>query len=101
MFAEDASQALFGRAITQTLLLHANTFNAEVLDTVLTRLEARGYRFVTLDEAMADQAYATPDTLLTTYGPTWLWRWAHALNVRLDGCGDPDVPAWVMEAYRR
>lgn len=101
MFAESASRTLFGRGIPQTLLLHANTLNADVLDTLLSRFEGRGYRFIALDDAMADAAYATPDTMVTASGPTWIWRWATTLKVRLNGKEDPEVPAWVMEAYRR
>ena len=100
-FAESASQTLFGRSIPQTLLLHSNTLNADRLDTLLTRFEDRGYRFITLDEAMADAAYATPDTMVTASGPTWLWRWATTRKVRLNAKDDPEVPQWVMDAYRR
>jgi peptidoglycan/xylan/chitin deacetylase (PgdA/CDA1 family) len=100
-FAEKASVTLFSRNIPQTLLLHANTLNAELLDTLLSRLEFRGYRFITLETAMADAAYATPDTTVSAYGPTWLWRWARTLNVRLDAKDDPEVPAWVLDANRR
>jgi peptidoglycan/xylan/chitin deacetylase (PgdA/CDA1 family) len=100
-FAENASMTLFARNIPQTLLLHANTLNAELLDTLLSRLETRGYRFITLEAAMADAAYATPDTAVSPRGPTWLWRWARTLNVRLNPKEDPEVPAWVMQAYGR
>lgn len=100
-FAENASVRLFGRSIPQTLLLHANSINAELLDTLLVRLEVRGYRFITLKDAMADAAYATPDVMVTNHGPTWLWRWARTLKVRLDAKDDPEVPAWVLDAYRR
>ena len=100
-FAENASQTLFGRRIPQTLLLHANALNAELLDTLLSRFEARGYRFITLDEAVTDAAYATPDTMVTASGPTWLWRWATTRKVRLNAKDDPEVPQWVMDAYRR
>jgi len=44
---------------------------------------------------------ATPDTTVTASGPTWLWRWATTRKVRLDAKEDPEVPAWVMAAYRR
>ena len=100
-FAEGASRELFKRDIPQTLLLHANVLTAASLETMVSRFEARGYRFVTLDEAMKDAAYATPDTAIFTSGPTWFWRWARTLGVRLNPQGDPEVPAWVMEAYRR
>jgi len=100
-FAEGASPAIFKRDIPQTLLLHANVLTAESLETLLARFEARGYRFIALEEAMADPAYTTPDTMVSASGPTWLWRWARTLGVRVSAEGDPEVPAWVLEAYRR
>jgi peptidoglycan/xylan/chitin deacetylase (PgdA/CDA1 family) len=100
-FAENAAQVIFTRDIPQTLLLHANVLTAESLETLLARFESRGYRFVTLDAAMSDAAYATPDTMVSAYGPTWLWRWARSLGVRLSAEGDPEVPSWVMDAYRK
>jgi peptidoglycan/xylan/chitin deacetylase (PgdA/CDA1 family) len=100
-FAEKASQTIFARDIPQTLLLHANVITAESLETLLSQFEARGYRFISLEEAMADPAYATADTMVATMGPTWLWRWAKTLAVRVSAEGDPEVPAWVLDAYRR
>jgi peptidoglycan/xylan/chitin deacetylase (PgdA/CDA1 family) len=100
-FAEKAGPAVFKRDIPQTLLVHANVLTAESLETLLSKFEARGYRFITLDEAMADAAYATPDTMVSSYGPTWIWRWAKTLGVRISAEGDPEVPAWVMEMYRQ
>jgi peptidoglycan/xylan/chitin deacetylase (PgdA/CDA1 family) len=99
-FAESISPKIFGREIAQTLLLHANDLNADCLDELLTRYERRGYRFVTLEQAMADPAYRTPDTLVTAYGPTWLWRWTRSLGMNASFAGDPEVPAWVMELYK-
>jgi peptidoglycan/xylan/chitin deacetylase (PgdA/CDA1 family) len=100
-FAESISPKMFGREIAQTLLLHANDLNADCLDELLTRYERRGYRFVTLEQAMADPAYGTPDTLVTAYGPTWFWRWMRSLGMNASFAGDPEVPAWVMELYNR
>jgi peptidoglycan/xylan/chitin deacetylase (PgdA/CDA1 family) len=100
-FAEKTSQTIFKRDIPQTLLLHANVITADSLETLLSRFEGRGYRFITLEEAMADPAYATPDTMVSAFGPTWFWRWARTLGVRVSPEGDPDVPAWVLDAYRR
>jgi peptidoglycan/xylan/chitin deacetylase (PgdA/CDA1 family) len=100
-FAESASPKIFGREIAQTLLLHANDLNADCLDELLTRYEARGYRFVTLEQAMADPAYSTPDTMVSAYGPTWLWRWRTSLGMKVSFAGDPEVPAWVTELFNR
>jgi peptidoglycan/xylan/chitin deacetylase (PgdA/CDA1 family) len=100
-FAEKAAQTIFKRDIPQTLLLHANVLTAESLDRLLSQFETRGYHFITLDQAMADPAYATPDTTVSAFGPTWLWRWARTLGVRLNAQEDPEVPAWVLDAYQR
>ena len=100
-FAARTAPAIFGREIPQVLLLHANVLNADCLDRLLTDLEGRGYRFVSLEEAMKDPAYATKDTMVSAHGPTWLWRWANSLGVKISAQGDPDVPAWVLDAYKR
>src|SRR5258705_628191 len=98
-FAERASPQIFGREIPQTLLLHANDINADCLDEMLRQLAAHGYRFVTLDEVMANPAYQTKDTYVSKYGPTWLWRWAASKGIKINGKDDPDPPKWVMDLY--
>jgi peptidoglycan-N-acetylglucosamine deacetylase len=105
-FAERFSPEIFGREITQTLLLHANDINADCLDEMLRRLAARGYRFVTLDEAMSDPAYQTKDTYVGKYGPTWLWRWMESKGtdskgMKVSGKDDPEPPEWVMDLFRQ
>ena len=100
-FAERISPQIFGREITQTLLLHANDINADCLDEMLRRFAARGYRFVTLDEAMGDPAYQTKDTYVGKYGPTWLWRWVESKGMKVSGKDDPEPPEWVMDLYRQ
>ena len=100
-FAEAISPKIFNREIPQTLLLHANDMTADSLDELLTRYESRGYRFITLEQAMADPAYKTPDTLVSSFGPTWFWRWTKTLGIKVSGAGDPEVPAWVMELFNR
>jgi peptidoglycan/xylan/chitin deacetylase (PgdA/CDA1 family) len=100
-FAERISSQIFGREITQTLLIHANDINADCLDEMLKRFAERGYRFVTLDEAMNDPAYKTRDTYVTTFGPTWLWRWMKSKGMNVGFKGDPDPPQWVMDLFRK
>lgn len=100
-FAEKVSPQIFGRDIPQLLLIHANDLNADCLEEMLTRYEARGYRFISLDEAMADPAYQTKDTLVSDRGPTWLWRWSKSLGMNISFKDDPDPPQWVMELYNQ
>lgn len=99
--AERISPQIFGRDIPQVLLLHANDINADCLDEMLRRYAARGYRFITLDEAMRDSAYQTKDTVVSERGPTWLWRWSKSLGLSISFKDDPDPPQWVMDLYNQ
>jgi len=81
------------------LIIHANDITADTLDEMLRRFAERGYKFVTLDNVMSDPAYQTKDTMVTKFGPTWLWRWNKSKGMDLDFAGDPDPPKWVMDLY--
>lgn len=100
-FAEHISPQIFGREVTQTLLIHANVINADCLDELLSRFAARGYSFVTLDEAMSDPAYQVKDTYVTKFGATWFWRWMISKGMKISFKGDPEPPEWVMDLYRQ
>jgi peptidoglycan/xylan/chitin deacetylase (PgdA/CDA1 family) len=100
-FAERITSQIFSRDIPQTMLLHANDIGADTLEDLLSRLEARGYEFITLETAMADAAYQTRDTVVTTFGPSWLWRWTKSKSLTISFAEDPDPPEWVMSLYRR
>jgi peptidoglycan/xylan/chitin deacetylase (PgdA/CDA1 family) len=95
-FAERKASELFGRDdVPQVLLIHTNALNGALLDALLARLHSRGYRFISLDVAMADPAYATPDVYVGRWGPTWLFRWSRTLAPTSDFRADPELPAWV------
>ena len=97
---EALARETFGREVPQVLLVHANATNADALDEVLGRLAGRGYRFVTLGEALADDAWRTPDEFVGSRGPSWLFRFrvAKGLPLRLER--EPDPPKWVLDLYR-
>jgi len=97
-YFEGVSRKLFNREIAQILLLHDSALNSESLDALLTRLEKRGYKFVSLDEALADPAYATPDLFIGPQGISWLTRWKLAFGQKADYENDPDPPKWVLQA---
>ncbi|MEM1142090.1 MAG: polysaccharide deacetylase family protein [Pseudomonadota bacterium] len=100
-FAEGKSEELFGAGIPQTLILHANRITADTLSDLLTRLQARGYSFIDLSTAMKHPAYKTDDTLVTRYGPSWLWRWNKSLGAGISFRGDPEPPAWIVTRYEQ
>jgi peptidoglycan/xylan/chitin deacetylase (PgdA/CDA1 family) len=95
---EQIAPQVFGRDIPQVLLLHANDINADSLAEMLGRYRDRGYTFVSLDQAMADEAYATPD-IVTTTGAEWLWRWSRSKGLNISFRGDPGPPPWVRSLY--
>ena len=72
--AEQQAVALFGREPPQILLLHGNALNAAHLGDGLDWLAARGYRFVSLAEALADPAYQEPDRSHSPTGDSWWLR---------------------------
>ncbi|HEX2224136.1 MAG TPA: polysaccharide deacetylase family protein [Thermoanaerobaculia bacterium] len=100
-FAEGLSRDTFQREIPQILLLHANDLNADSLDALLTRLAARGYRFVSLEQALADPAYSTPDLYVGPWGISWLHRWSAALGLPIRLREEPDPPQWALDLYGR
>jgi peptidoglycan/xylan/chitin deacetylase (PgdA/CDA1 family) len=102
VFFERNSDELFGRQIAQILLLHANRLNADTFDGLATRLERRGYRFLSLDDALADPAYQSRDTYSGPAGITWLHRWALTKGMpKAFYAGEPDVPAFVHAEAKR
>ncbi len=104
-FYEERSRALFGREVPQVLLTHANALNARAMPLLLERLERRGYAFVTLDEALADPAWKSPDGYVGKYGPSWLHRFAAARGEDVGKlfAAEPEAPKWVadLDAARR
>lgn len=99
-YYEGQSRALLSYEIPQVLLLHANRLNAEAMDPLVAAIRARGYQFVTLDEALEDEAYRLPDEYVGRAGITWLHRWALTQGKRGEFfAGEPEVPSFVREAY--
>lgn len=88
---------VFGRRPPHIMLHHVNALNRDTISDVLLLFVARGYRFVTLDEALQDPAYAVPETFVTKYGPMWGYRWARELKVHVQGQDEPEPPAWVEQ----
>lgn len=99
-FCEGLSREMFGREIPQILLFHDNELNADVLPALLDRLAARGYGFVSLDAALGDAAYRTPDRFVGNFGPSWLHRWRVALGLPSRMRDEPDPPQWVLDGYQ-
>lgn len=98
-FNESLSQDLFGRPIRFILLVHANQLNADHAGALFALLKQRGYAFVTLDRALEDPAYRSPDRYVGRWGISWMHHWEQAMGRKRTG--SPDPPAWVTEAYEK
>lgn len=95
---ERQSVKLFGREIKQILLLHANSINADYLDDLAKALEKRNYKFVSLEEALKDEAYRLPDTFIKRNGISWLHRWALEKGKENILPDEPSTPEFVLKA---
>lgn len=95
---ERQSIKLFGREIKFILLLHANFINSDYFDDVAEMHKKRGYEFITLDEALTDEAYKLPDTFVKRAGISWLHRWALDKGGENILTGEPETPDFVVKA---
>ena len=85
---------LFGHQIKHILLLHANELNADNFDKLATLMESKGFRFITLEQALADPVYQFPEKYTGT--SDWLAIWAISKGVRFDS---PSPPDYIQKAY--
>ncbi len=94
-YREEAAVRMFGRPIAQILLVHANEVTADNLKRLLDVYTSRGYKFVSVEEALKDPVYAKPDI----YSPTsdWLRGWSISKSVEFD---PPQPPEYIRAASR-
>ena len=95
-FFEDAARRIAGRDIKHVLLLHANTLNAERFAALAAALVRRGYRFVSLAEALEDDVYRLPDAFVGAPGNSWLNHWE--ITAGRKPVRTPSPPDWIMKA---
>ncbi|MEQ9302018.1 MAG: polysaccharide deacetylase family protein [Cyclobacteriaceae bacterium] len=98
VYFEQNAQALFGRTISHTLLIHDNFLNAHYFGKLLAALQESGYEFISLTEALEDPAYSSEDTTSLRAGITWLHRWAMTKGMDISFyAGEPACPQFVQE----
>ncbi len=95
---ERQSVKIFGREIRQTLLLHANFINSDYFDRLARMYKKRGYQFVSLEEALKDEAYKLPDNFVRRNGISWLHRWAIDKGRENILADEPKTPDFVLKA---
>ena len=92
---EALSQEFLGRPMKHTLLLHANDLNADHFPALAAMLKKRGYKFISLDEALTDPAYQLPEAQ-SPRGISWLHRWMLARGLPMKE--EPLEAEWVRKA---
>ncbi|MEK7723410.1 MAG: polysaccharide deacetylase family protein [Acidobacteriota bacterium] len=77
--------------------LHANEINADHFDKIANMMKRRGYKFITLEEALKDEAYKLPEAQ-SKRGLSWLHRWMLAKGLPMKE--EPSEPSWVSNSTR-
>ena len=95
---EAYSQELFGRNIPQTMVLTPSRLIADSADELFLMIQKRGYSFVSMDEALSDQAYKTSENMFGKFGTSWMERWTHSQGKKLRK--EPAVDADVETAWK-
>ena len=94
-YYEQLSKQTIGYEPKQILLLHANQLEADHIGELIELMRKRGYRFITLGDALSDQAYSMPDTFVGEEGTGWLDHWAITQGKPAQGA--PVFPQWVID----
>lgn len=94
-FEEQLARQTIGYEPRQILLLHGNQLEADHIGELIDLLRKRGYRFITLQDALEDQAYGLPDTYVGEEGTGWIDHWAITLGKPPQGA--PVFPKWVED----
>lgn len=98
-YFEQLSVKVVGYEPKQILLLHASNLEADHIGELLNVLRKRGYRFITLADALTDSAYSLPDTYVGEEGTGWIEHWAITQgNIPQRA---PVFPQWVIERTKQ
>lgn len=96
-FYENLSLEFLGYEVPQILLLHANNINADYLDDLVQMMINKGYKFVSIEEALKDKAYRLPEGTHPR-GLSWLQRWMIMAGLQPDS--QPEVSDFIQNLFR-
>ncbi|MGI8882676.1 MAG: M56 family metallopeptidase [Pyrinomonadaceae bacterium] len=96
---EAYSAEMFGRDVSQTMVLTPSRLVADTADEFFGMIEKRGYQFVSMEEAQKDEAYQTPEAHVgSKSGISWFERWQTAQSKKLRD--EPRVSKSVEDAWK-
>ena len=91
---EKIAGELFGHPIKHILLLHANELNADNFDGLIRVIKSKGYRFITLEQALKDPVYQFPAQYNAT--SDWLSLWSFSKGRKF---ASPIPPEFIQRVY--
>ncbi|PYV75394.1 MAG: polysaccharide deacetylase [Acidobacteria bacterium] len=94
-YYEKYSKDLVGYEPKQILLLHGNWLEADHIGELLDVLRKRGYKFITLQDALSEAAYSMPDEYVGEEGTGWIDHWA--ITRGRPPLNTPVFPQWVID----
>ena len=71
---------------------------AAMMGDIARMLQKRGYRFISLEEALTDPAYQSADTFTGAAGISWIHRWFLTKGKQYLLPDEPSVPDFVLKA---
>ncbi len=92
-FFETKSMEVLSYEPKQILLLHANAVNADYLDEIAEMLQRRGYRFITLQDALKDPLFNMPEHYIGNRGLSWIHRVAEGKGMPIEM--EPHESGWL------
>jgi len=94
---EAYSQETFGRNIPETMVLTPSRLVADSADELFAMIEKRGYKFVSMGNALRDEAFNTPESYEGDNGISWYDRWTLTAGKRLKD--EPQVDPLVQKIW--
>ncbi len=92
---EKGSKKLFGHECAQIYLIHANRLTANTIPRLIQMFHDRGYQFISLNQALKDPVYRTPDLYVGSGGYSWLYRWLNQKGIQPGPWIEP--PSWLRK----
>lgn len=97
-FVENQAKNLFGRNISQILLLHPSFLNSDYIDSLLIMFQRNNYVFISMDKTLKDKVYKTEITKFGNWGISWIDRWALSQGKKGDFFKDePSTPDYIVK----
>lgn len=74
-YFEKIAQRQYNRPIKHIYLCHDNALNATYLPVLVSKLKAKKYALISLDEALQDEVFKQKEVYAGRWGFSWVYRW--------------------------